>query len=387
MDLSRRSVIKAGALALLEQWCRRPGQALAFDHAARWNGPRVVVLMVGGVRRSETFSPEGLVHIPHLSNELLSQAAFFPWVRNAGVTSHYNTIASVLTGTWQRVDDWGRMPPENPTIFEYARKETGLDAPGAWFISSNKALSDRIGASSVRGFGPSWGANVVFPKQLLIDSVLNAVAHGRTAHTGTGAGMGPEIDAMLAADNYEGLGWSVGGNRSFLDSSTRESVARAVDNLVSSHTPVTGDEFTFLVAREILRTFAPPLLVMTFSDVEVAHFGSWSLHLAGIRTLDRLVSELWNEIESNTVYRGSTTLFVLPEFGRDLDGSVTNGFFNHRLDNDSTRTTWMLCLGPGVAPGVVERPVQHIDICPTVAGLLGLKVPKLPGSAIAEIRT
>ena len=53
------------------------------------------------------------------------------------------------------------------------------------------------------------------------------------------------------------------------------------------------------MAIEILRRYAPSLLVVNLSDVEVAHFGSFSMHLAGIRNTDRLIYELWQEISGN----------------------------------------------------------------------------------------
>ena len=72
---------------------------------------------------------------------------------------------------------------------------------------------------------------------------------------------------------------------------------------------------------------------------------------------------------------------------RDLDGSNTNGFFNHRQDHDSTRTAWMMCLGQGAkAAGVIGRPVQHIDVCPTIASLFGVSTPDVLGKSLAEIR-
>lgn len=334
----------------------------------------------------ETFSEEGIANIPHLYSELLPQGMFFPVVENAGVTSHYNTISSLLTGNWQRIDDWGKYPPKSPTLFEYVRKSQNLPQQSAWFISSNKALTSHIGASDVRGYGPGWGANVIFPKQMLINAVVSAAAQGRAAATADRRSMQREIESMLAAENYEGLGWSIAGDGLMPDPGTRTVVLSAIEDLVRTNAPVTGDEFTCLVAIEIMRRFAPGLLVITFSDVEVAHFGSYSLHVAGIRTLDRLVWELWNEVQSSSSYRGRTTLLVLPEFGRDLDGSTTNGFFNHRQDRDSTRLTWMMCLGPAVAAGkIVERPVRHVDLCPTIAKLFGVRISDVQGTAIPEI--
>jgi hypothetical protein len=269
-------------------------------------------------------------------------------------------------------------------MFEYLRKRMGLAQNNAWLVSSNKALTSRIGASSTREFGPRYGANVIFPKQLLINAVIRAASQGHPEHSADRVAMQHELESILShADDYDGLGWSVSGDEPLLDFSMQQSMGQAIDDLVRTNAPVTGDEFTLLVSEEIMQRFAPSLLVMTFSDVEVAHFGSYSMHLAGIRTMDRLVYELWQLVQSHPSYTGRTTLFVLPEFGRDFDGSTTNGFFNHRALDDSTSLTWLMCLGEAVrSPDVVERPVEHIDICPTIASLFGIRNLDLPGKPL-----
>lgn len=389
MDASRRKFMKAAAILLVDRWSR--SHRCAFGSASRSSAlkghPKVIVVTCGGVRQADTFLETGVGNIPHLHRELLPQSVFFPFMRNEGVTSHYNTISSVLTGNWQREDDWGKTPPASPTIFEYVRKRLQMPPEDAWFISSNKALSSRIGASSARGYGLHYGANVIFPKQLLINAVVNAASAGRVANTADRGAMQQEIATILEADNYEGIGWSVSDESSSLDSNTHASVLRAIEDLVRTNAPVTGDEFTFLVSVEVMRRFAPSLVVITFSDVEVAHSGSYSLHLSGIRTIDRIVGELWNEVQTNASYKGRTTVFVLPEFGRDLDGSNTNGFFNHRQNHDSTRLAWMMCLGEAAKrSGVIERPVQHIDLCPTILNLFGVLAPEVSGKLLAEVR-
>ncbi len=391
MDASRRNLLKATAILLVDQWALSHGQAFATESssAAGKDERKVIVVACGGIRRAETFSDSGLGNIPHLYRELLPQSVFYPFIRNAGATSHYNTISSILTGNWQRLDDWGMTAPASPTLFEYLRKRMDLPQDSVWFISSNKALTSRIGASSIRDFGPRFGANVVFPKQLLINAVIRAASQGHPEHSADRAAMQLELQAMLQnADNYEGLGWSVSGEESILDLRMQSSMQQAIEDLVRTNAPVTGDEFTFLVSAEVMRRFAPSLLAITFSDVEVAHFGSYSMHLAGIRTMDRLVYELWNLVQALPSYSGRTTLFVLPEFGRDFDGSTTNGFFNHRAINDSTSLTWMMCLGEAArSANVVERPVQHIDLCPTIAGLFGVKDLELPGKTLPGLST
>jgi hypothetical protein len=373
--------MKVAATLVVEQWAG--ARHLAFGEDNTGAGRKVIVVTCGGMRREDTLSEDGFANVQHLHNELLGHSAFYPFVRNDGVTSHYNTISSILSGNWQRLDDWGKSRPASPTLFEFLRKQMRLKSEQAWLISSNKALTNQIGASSVRDFGPAFGANVIFPKQLLINAVVRAAAQGRAVHSTDRTDVGPELKAMLNSDNYDGLGWAISGDPSSLDTPALGVVQQAIDDLIRTNAPVTGDEFTFLVSTEVMRRFAPSLLAITFSDMEVAHFGSYSLHLAGIRTVDRLVFELWNLIQTLPAYKDKTTLFVLPEFGRDLDGSTTNGFFNHRQDSESTRMTWMLCMGDAVRGAqTIDRPVRQTDLCPTIARLFELKNLDLPGTPL-----
>ena len=381
MDISRRDLLKAAAALVVEQWAGARHFVYGEDRtqAAR----NVIVVLCGGIRREDTFATSGLANIPHLYGNLLNQSAFYPVVRNAGVTSHYNTISSILTGNWQRLDDWGKQRPASPTLFEHLRKQRRLKPEAAWLISSNKALTNQIGASSVRDLGPDYGANVIFPKQLLINAVVRAAAEGRAVHSADRKSVEPELEAMLNSDNYDGLGWSISNNASALDTPTLGFMQKAIDELIRTNAPATGDEFTFLVSSEVMRRFAPPLMVVTFSDMEVAHFGSYSLHLSGIRTVDRLVSELWSLVQDLPAYKDRTTLFVLPEFGRDLDGSTTNGFFNHRQDSESTRLTWMLCMGEAVRHAQeIDDLVEQTDLCPSIARLFELDGLDLPGKPL-----
>ena len=381
MDLTRRDLMKAVAAVVVQQWAG--ARHLAFGENHSNVGRKVIVVTCGGIRREDTFAADGLVNIPHLQSDLLPRSAFYPIIRNDGVTSHYNTISSILSGNWQRLDDWGKSRPASPTLFEYMRRQMRLKPEETWLISSNKALTNQIGASSVREFGPSYGANVIFPKQLLINAVVRAAAEGRAVKGTDRNAVQPELVAMLNSDNYDGLGWTISNDASSLDTPTLGVMQHAIDDLIRTNAPVTGDEFTFLVSAEVMRRFAPSFLTVTFSDMEVAHFGSYAMHLSGIKTVDRLIFELWNLTQQLPAYKDKTTLFVLPEFGRDLDGSTTNGFFNHRQDSESTRQTWMLCMGEAVrSPQTLEDPIEQTDICPTIARLFELKKLDLPGKPL-----
>ena len=385
-DPSKRTFLRAAGL-LVAGLVVPPARGGKSPQAMGGSGQKVVVVIFGGVRRAETFSPGGLVNIPHLSKDLLPKALFYDSIRNEGVTAHFNAISSILTGNWQRVDDWGKLAPTTPTVFEQFRKRLGVSRSETWVVASNKALTSMIGASSASEYGPEYGANVVFPKQLMIEAVADDLRQGRARNMADRAKVEAELESTLEGSNYEGLGWTVFDAAERLDPRVLSTIKTAIATFVESGGPTSGDELTFLVSREVMRKFAPRLLMVIFSDVEVAHFGSYAMHLGGIRTADRLSYEMWQEVEANPEYRGKTTLLILPEFGRDPDGSTTNGFFNHRANEESTRNTWMMALGTAVdKPQLIERPVHHVDLCPTLANLLGCPSMGAQGAPLRELK-
>ena len=149
--------------------------------------------------------------------------------------------------------------------------------------------------------------------------------------------------------------------------------------------PTSGDELTFFMTREIMNRLAPSLLVVNFWDIDVAHYGAYSLYLDAIRRTDRLVHELWQHAQSLPRYRDRTTLIVVPELGRDGD-AAGNGFANHRSGDDSCRRVWLVAVGAGVPKGAgSDRQIRTVDVAPTVARILGFTMPECEGKPLAEL--
>jgi arylsulfatase A-like enzyme len=122
-------------------------------------------------------------------------------------------------------------------------------------------------------------------------------------------------------------------------------------------------------------------------DIDVAHSGAYSLYIEGIRRTDRLCAELWKTIQSEPEYAGNTTLFILPDFGRDSDQDAGgNGFQHHRTGDAASRTTWMMVLGAGVREGVVyDHPMQSTDLVPTLGAMMGFTASVAQGRPIQDL--
>ncbi len=381
MFLSKRRFLQLAGLSIanrvLPAWCRPVSKR--NDQARKV----IIVTFGGGVRYAETFTPEGARNIPRLM-EMRPSGHFFKTCTNAGVLSHFNSTASILTGNWQRVDDFGFQPPSGPTIFEQYRKQTGAAATDAWAIATNKSFSS-MGASGSRDFGVPYGANVVLPKQLLLEAVQEVVKKNPKEGVASRDNVMRQLEGILS-EGYEGVGWTIFKAGKQLDQSVRETLTRGlVEYIHGPESPSSGDELTFFITREVMREFAPRLMLVNFWDMDVAHWGSYSLYLQAITKTDRLTGMLWDEVQSNPSYKDKTTILVLPELGRDGDQNASNGFLNHRSGDASCRDMWMLAMGAGVKRGETDRPIHHVDVSATAAELLSVHATEITGRPIPEL--
>jgi arylsulfatase A-like enzyme len=128
-------------------------------------------------------------------------------------------------------------------------------------------------------------------------------------------------------------------------------------------------------------------LWITLHDIDIAHAGAYSLYIEGIRRSDRLCAELWKAIQTEPEYAGNTTLFILPDFGRDSDDDASgNGFQHHRTGDTLSRTTWLLAAGAGIRQGVVfDRAIDSTDLVPTLGAMLGFNPSLARGRPIHEV--
>ena len=332
----------------------------------------IVITFGGGARDQETFAPEGQENIPHLLKELAPQSSFFAQVVNQGILGHYVATASLATGVYETINNFSSLPPEHPTVFEYFRKDLNRPSSDAWVVAPSNGFN-RIGESEYRSFGPGSGAKVILPKHL-----LNAAMPGSAANL-----------QHLLRDNYETPLYTpqLGGGEFELQQ--MEMILRlSVDDFrAHARTLSSPDELSTYIARQLMQQEAPSLLWITMHDIDIAHAGAYSLYVDAIRRTDRLCSDLWKAVQSNPEYAGNTTMFILPDFGRDADeDSGGNGFQHHRTGDAASRTTWMMVLGAGVREGVVyDRPMQSIDLVPTLGAMMGFSPSLAKGRPVPEL--
>jgi len=332
----------------------------------------IVVTFGGGARDQETFAPEGQENIPHLMRELIPQATFFTQVVNRGILGHYVATASLATGVYETINNFASLPPQSPTVFEYFRKGLKRPSSDAWVVAPSNGFN-RIGESSHRSYGSGLGARVILPKHL-----LTAATSGRS-----------DDYQHLLRDNYETPYYAPELAGSEFELQQLEMILKlSVDDFKAhAQTLSSPDELSVYIAHQLMRQVSPSLLWITMHDIDIAHAGAYSLYVEGIQRTDRLCSDLWKTIQSEPEYAGRTTLFILPDFGRDYDDDAGgNGFQHHRTGDVLSRTTWMLVAGPGIRENVVfDRAMESTDLVPTLGSLLGFSTSLAQGKPIAEL--
>jgi hypothetical protein len=370
LALSRREFLRSSAgLALGATFLHSSPLASAATPLSKRKV--VVVTFGGGARDQETFDPEGQENIPHLMRELIPQSTFFTQVVNRGILGHYVATASLATGVYETINNFASLPPESPTVFEYFRKDLKRPASDAWVVAPSNGFN-RIGESNNRSFGPGLGAKVILPKYLLSAATSGSADYGH-----------------LLRDSYETplFAPELAGNTFELEQ-MQNLLKVSVDDFKShARTLSSPDELSLYLVRQLMKQLAPSLLWVTMHDIDIAHAGAYSLYIDGIRRTDRLCAELWNAIQSEPEYANKTTLFILPDFGRDSDEDAGgNGFQHHRTGDALSRTTWMMALGPGIRQGVVyERPLDSTDLVPTIGSMMGFTPSLAHGKPISEI--
>ena len=368
---SRREFLRSAAgvaAGSLFSFAPRSGHAAASVAQPK----AVVVTFGGGARDEETFAPEGQENIPNLVKTLFPQSTFYAQVVNKGILGHYVATASLATGVYETFNNFAAVSPHNPTVFEYFRKDLHRRPSDAWVVAPSNGFN-RIGESDHRSYGAGLGAGVILPKHLLASSM---------------AAGSPGYDHLLR-DSYEAPFYTpeLAGNEVEMQK-LKELLKLSVDDFTASARSLASpDELSVYIARRLMREVAPSLLWITLHDIDIAHSGTYSMYLEGIRRSDRLCAEIWKAIESEPEYSGKTTMYILPDFGRDSDSDPGgNGFQHHRTGDPLSRTTWMMVLGPGIRKGVViDRPVESIDLVPTLGARLGFSPRFAQGKPLEEI--
>ncbi len=335
----------------------------------------VLVAFAGGVRSKDVIeAPENAPNLQRIA----ANGVLHPGLHSNN-NGHYGAALSIFTGNQEQlgIRDDGRGL--NPTVFEYLRKDAGCSASDLWLSTSNGVQGRLFGFSEHPDYGAAYGANVLDGDGIFnveFQKVLDAFGRPRP----DGDRELAVLDTLQNALDPQQLQHLQGGK---VDPTHVRRVERFIlDELAGNTTRVTGpgaaDAKAIRIGANILRTFRPRLIGITLQNADIAH-GSYNGYLEVIRRNDAELGKLWDMVQQDPELRDTTSILVLPEFGRDKDLNQRNGL-DHGDNSDCLRKVFLVAAGPDFARGKTLRSDNATqDLCPTVLSLCNQK----PGRMIA----
>ncbi len=347
---------------------------------------RVVILVLGGGVRTldafgfnyDTQKQDRTANARSLMELGLKEGAVFPATRAAG-GSHYGASLAIFTGTPENMTERSMQRTLNPTVFEYVRKQKNLEANKVWFVASSPGQSLNFGHSLHPDYGARYGANVISPEGLLNAELAQAAQR---------SGVKPDDAAANAVNRLRSALNSAPPNGFANDANTTRQIERQLVDLLNNRKPFTGlnaaDARTVAVATDVLKTVKPVVLGVHLDNADIAHT-SYRNYVQVISDNDRAIQQMINTIKADPQLKDSTTVFVLPEFGRDAGSPNKIGGLDHVTPSLHLGYVTLIAWGPDVKKGVYTNEISATDVCPTACHLLGVKAEHAKGRVLTEM--
>ncbi|MGC3945242.1 MAG: alkaline phosphatase family protein [Chryseolinea sp.] len=139
------------------------------------------------------------------------------------------------------------------------------------------------------------------------------------------------------------------------------------------------DAFTFYYGLEYMKKNKPRVMYFAFDETDdFAHGGEYGAYLNSAHATDGYLSELWNFVQSDPAYKGTTTLIVTVDHGR---GATTEDWKHHGIKVPGADQIWLAMIGPdSQAVGEVKSgQIYQKQVAQTIASLLGFNFKSEPG--------
>ncbi|MHC4250869.1 MAG: alkaline phosphatase family protein [Planctomycetota bacterium] len=134
--MSRSSLARATALALLVLAAVSSAGAAAKP---RYRTRNVVIVVIDGVRYSESFGDPKLANVPYLAKGLAPRGALYTDFRNEGSTCTNPGHVALVTGRYEAVTNNGKQFPSAPTITQlFLKSARGPSSAAAVVVSKDK---------------------------------------------------------------------------------------------------------------------------------------------------------------------------------------------------------------------------------------------------------
>ena len=149
------------------------------------------------------------------------------------------------------------------------------------------------------------------------------------------------------------------------------------------------DAFTHHYALEYIFKHKPRLVYISYGETDdFAHEGRYDQYLKSARQTDAFIKELWQMVNSDPEYAGSTSFLITTDHGRGSEPK--DSWRSHGTSIDGADQIWFAAIGPMVktlGESKTEQQFFQNQVAATVAAMLGLKYESIgeEGPEIKEI--
>lgn len=297
----------------------------------------VIIVIMDGVRYSETFGDESHQNIPHIWNDLRPLGSTYTNFYNYGHTVTAPGHSTLLSGVYQYIANNGQERPHTPTIFEYYRQQGNIPLEKCWVVTQ-KANLKSINYSTDENYGEKYRAKIDSPGIKIEEKKANGVY----------------LDKDINAKN----GKKVPRN----------------------------DDDTWELAQKAMDKDHPSLLMINFGETDsFAHNKGWKAYLGAIKHTDDLIYKLWQKIQADAYYKDKTTLIIANDHGRHLNG-ISNGYISHGDDCEGCQHVMLMVIGPDVKRDtIIETKREFTDMAPTIGKLMNISISASQGEVMTEM--
>ncbi|MCC6701045.1 MAG: sulfatase-like hydrolase/transferase [Fluviicola sp.] len=136
-----------------------------------------------------------------------------------------------------------------------------------------------------------------------------------------------------------------------------------------------ADTITYLNVMAQLNSGVPRLMVVNFKEPDTyGHLADSLAYLNAIKRTDQYVADIYQLIQTHPDYKDQTTLIVTNDHGRHTKGWL-DGYVSHGDNCEGCRHIELFAISPDFKKNtVINKNYEQIDIAPTVAELLGLRM-------------
>lgn len=316
------------------------GPASCYEGAEE-NIPNVILIMLTGVRNSESIADPTHQYFPNLWNEMLKEGVLYADLVDINYEFHMPAFNAANAGISYNKE----TKVTAVSITQYVRRKYSLPKTKLWII------------------GHWWFHDCIYKTEDYSPDTYPGEV------TFTDLKFSPEFKSIL----------------------TKQELA-TLNNYQRVLNDVTGQEFEFdlwdgmsegiyqIFIKKIVPAFKPKLVLYLMDDPDSSHYDSFPRYLHTLKRCDERIYEIWRAIENDKFYKGKTYLFVCIDHER-------NPYYMQHSENayDNPSHVWMYVYGPGIKRGeIINRPIKHTDIFATIAEIMDVKTHKTEGKPLRD---